>query len=296
MIFDMTRRSSGGGSGPSASDAILTVTVPTGSTVTMTKGGVTLTPTMWVQAADNTLDFALFVIAPSLFDAVNAWTVTATLGTASASKTIIISASAEYDVQIDYYAPAEYQGVEYLESTTTQYINTGIKVTENYVHIVADFYDVDNGTRNWGSMNNSSPYNFTGFPYISSTGQEQLYIGTDTPNAPFGKNTRHELDLVADNGNYSLTIDGATTTGTYGGTVANNYNVFLFTCNVAGILSGITKQRHQKFKVMDSTGTALVDLRAVSRKSDSVLGYWDAVSRTMLTNAGTGSFIAGPNI
>lgn len=98
MIFDMTRRSSGGG--PSASDAILTVTVPTGSTVTMTKGGVTLTPTMWVQAADPTLDCALFVIPASMFDSQNAWTVTATLGAKTISDTITISSNKQYDLFI----------------------------------------------------------------------------------------------------------------------------------------------------------------------------------------------------
>ena len=101
MIFDMTRRSSGGG-GPSASDAILTVTVPTGSTVTMTKGGVTLTPTMWVHAADPTLDCALFVIAPAQFDSVNPWTITATLGTYTASDTVIISSNKQYDLALSY--------------------------------------------------------------------------------------------------------------------------------------------------------------------------------------------------
>ena len=100
MIFVVG--SSGGGGGPSSSDAILTVTVPTGSTVTATKGGVTLTPTMWVQAADPTLDCALFVIAPSLFDAVNAWTVTATLGTDSASDTVMISSNKQYDLALSY--------------------------------------------------------------------------------------------------------------------------------------------------------------------------------------------------
>lgn len=92
----------GGSGGPSSSDAILTVTVPTGSTVTMSKGGVTLTPTMWVQAADNNLDVALFVISPNLFDSQNAWTVTATLETDSASDTVIIDAAAEYEIVLSY--------------------------------------------------------------------------------------------------------------------------------------------------------------------------------------------------
>lgn len=102
MIFDMTRRSSGGGSGPSASDAILTVTAPTGSTVTATKGGVTLTPTMWVQAADATLDCALFVISPSLFDSQNPWTVTATLVQDTAVDTVTISENKQYDVFLSF--------------------------------------------------------------------------------------------------------------------------------------------------------------------------------------------------
>lgn len=97
----ITLGGSGGGSGPSASDAILTVTVPTGSTVTAVKGGVTLTPTMWVQAADATLDCALFVIAPAQFDSVNPWTVTATTGTIATAKTVIVSTNKSYDLTID---------------------------------------------------------------------------------------------------------------------------------------------------------------------------------------------------
>lgn len=88
----------GGGGGPSSSDAILTVTVPTGSTVTATKGGVTLTPTMWVQAADASLDCALFVIVPAQFDSANPWTVTATDGTNTHSKNVTIDANKQYDI------------------------------------------------------------------------------------------------------------------------------------------------------------------------------------------------------
>lgn len=99
-VFNMV--GGGGGGSIKDTDAILTVTVPTGSTVTATKGGVTLTPTMWVQAADNTLDCALFVIAPSMFDSQNAWTVTATLGTSTASNTVMISSNEQYDLFLSY--------------------------------------------------------------------------------------------------------------------------------------------------------------------------------------------------
>ena len=100
--FITRRGGTGGGGGPTTSDAILTVTVPTGSTVTMTKGGVTLTPTMWVQAADNTLDCALFVIGPSLFDAQNAWTVTASLSDDQATDEVTIDAAEQYALELSY--------------------------------------------------------------------------------------------------------------------------------------------------------------------------------------------------
>lgn len=103
LVFNMVGGGSGGGSGPSASDAILTVTVPTGSTVTAAKGGTTLTPTMWVQAADATLDCALFVIHPAQFDATTPWTVTATLITDSATATVLIDSSKQYDLELSYH-------------------------------------------------------------------------------------------------------------------------------------------------------------------------------------------------
>ena len=92
----------GSGGALSASDAILVVTAPTGSTVTATKGGVTITPTIWVTAEDPTLDCAIFSIKPSLFDSVNPWTVTATLGTDTASDTVIIDDNKEYDLELSY--------------------------------------------------------------------------------------------------------------------------------------------------------------------------------------------------
>jgi len=92
----------GGGGGLSDTDAVLTVSVPTGSTVTAVKGGITLTPTIWVQDADNTLDYAIFSISPSMFDAVNPWTVTGTRGTDSDSQTVTISTNKQYEVSLSY--------------------------------------------------------------------------------------------------------------------------------------------------------------------------------------------------
>lgn len=107
-----------GGAGLKDTDAVLVVTVPTGSSVTATKGGVTLTPTMWVTDADPTLDCAIFSIKSSLFDAANPWTVTATLGTGTASDTVIIDSNKQYDVGPIRYPLVLYDsGNQYVDVT-----------------------------------------------------------------------------------------------------------------------------------------------------------------------------------
>lgn len=100
--MSLTLNMVGGGGKLKGTDAVLVVTVPTGSTVTATKGGTTLTPTMWVKAADQTLDCAIFSIPASKFDSTTPWTVTATLGTDSASDNVTIDSNKQYDLEIIY--------------------------------------------------------------------------------------------------------------------------------------------------------------------------------------------------
>ena len=93
---------SGGGGAPTASDAILLVTTPANSVVTMTKGVDTRVPTIWLQAVDPTMETALFVIEAADFDSQNAWTVTATLGTSTASNTVVIDSNKQYSLTLIY--------------------------------------------------------------------------------------------------------------------------------------------------------------------------------------------------
>lgn len=97
LTFNMV---GGGGGKLKGTDAVLVVTVPTGSTVTATKGGATLTPTMWVKAADATLDCAIFSISASQFDSTTPWTITATNGVNTASDTVLITTNKEYEVTL----------------------------------------------------------------------------------------------------------------------------------------------------------------------------------------------------
>lgn len=103
MSLTLNMVGGGGGGKLKDTDAVLIVTVPAGSTVTATKGGTTLTPTMWVKAADASLDCAIFSIPASQFDSATPWTITATMGTQSESGTVLITTNKEYEVTLSYY-------------------------------------------------------------------------------------------------------------------------------------------------------------------------------------------------
>lgn len=110
LTFNMV---GGGGGGLKNTDAVLIATVPTGSTVTATKSGTTLTPNIWTKAADSTLDCAIFSISASQFDGTTPWTVTASLGSNTASTTVLIVTNDEYDVALSYYLYAWKYGGSY---------------------------------------------------------------------------------------------------------------------------------------------------------------------------------------
>ena len=93
----------GGGGGLAATDALLRVQAPAQSTVTITKGAVTKSDAGHENADDHTVYDYYFIIHQSQFDSVNAWTVTATDGTDTATDTVIIDAADEYDVALNYY-------------------------------------------------------------------------------------------------------------------------------------------------------------------------------------------------
>lgn len=95
------RCNTGGGGSMSANDAILRVQAPAGSTVTISKGGVSKSDGGHPNAVTSSIYDYYFIIHQSQFDS-TAWTVTATLGSDTASDTIVINAAKEYNLSLEY--------------------------------------------------------------------------------------------------------------------------------------------------------------------------------------------------
>lgn len=185
--------------------------------------------------------------------------------------------------------PSEYTQVEYIKSSGTQYINTGIALNDTmtirikYDYISAGFVF---GSRVGSSIGYSGITNEIAgkyVKYIIRYGNKIIYKQDTAPAGTVNV-------VISPNG---VTLNGAdVSTTTYG----NNFyagNCYLFTVNNNG--SPYTGEFAVNL-IRRFTIDNIIDLVPCRRKSDNVLGMYDLVNDTFLTNAGKGTFTAGPDV
>ena len=109
-----------GGSGLSVHAAVLHVNAPTGSTITLAKGGVTvkvLDPSRsHVNAEKNTRADWYYCVSPGNY---GTWTVTATRSSDTVSKTISIDSNVQYEVELTYDLFIVKDGVALVSATSS---------------------------------------------------------------------------------------------------------------------------------------------------------------------------------
>lgn len=184
--------------------------------------------------------------------------------------------------------PAEYTQLEYIESTGTQYIDTGvvpkttlsIKIKYNILQLASS-----NNIAIFGSISSQ-----TGL-FSGVAGSPSVYYintgATSLSDIPFAFNTIREEEYIND----TMIRDGVTYTTDP--IIENNISMTLFGRNTGSEIARIGTLRIYYFTLYDN-GVLIQNLIPAKRNSDNVLGMYDTVSGTFLTNAGTGTFTAGP--
>ena len=183
--------------------------------------------------------------------------------------------------------PDGYTELEYLQSTGTQYIDSGVK-GDSDVRVTADFEITafDSGTTFvFGAQGTNSIRYTLG---MTSAGAFRSDFGTAmTSGSAASLNTRYAADKngnVCTVGGQTLTSAAATFTGTT--------NIYLFGRSYSSIsCSKIKMYRCKMYKA-----GALVRDFIPARNSSGTLGLYDTVNGTFYTNAGTGTFVAGAEI
>ena len=199
--------------------------------------------------------------------------------------------------------PSGYQQLEYLESTGTQYINTG-KVPQDtyeyrfkYALTAFDAYKgpfcaysaeaantvriiPDNGSNSnvliyFNCKAGGGNLNITGL----TSAANQIVEGSLSKKSYYLKNITSNIVKSDSNATDLFPTKGTAITA----------NMCLF-----GYSGYISKSRIYYFDTYNN-GACIQKLVPAKRLSDNVLGMYDVISKTFFTNAGTGTFTAGPN-
>jgi hypothetical protein len=199
----------------------------------------------------------------------------------------------------DKILPDEYEELEYIQSTGTQWIDTNhiwqsinrkveckINITSHTSksHIFASTSNT-NGTDYW-DLNPYSSGNNNYMTYIDRT-----YYGTISLQI----NKDYVLDYNLSGNTIFTTYNGTSINQLSVPTIPNAVNsVYIFHVNGASNYNPL-KGKLYYFKMFDN-GVMVRNFIPAKRKSDNVIGMYDIITQTFFTNAGTGTFTAGPAI
>ena len=181
--------------------------------------------------------------------------------------------------------PAGYTRLQYIESTGTQWIDTGIKLASTDV-IFTEF-------------KNTTSSSYGGLYGVYKSGQSSAFYANQTYYAYDGNNTKIDTTISVDANWHKLTHDFVQGIFQLDNTI-KNFTPFTFTNTVNNHLFerysssyGYNFTGAVKIYRISRNGNLVRDLIPAKRNSDNVVGMYDTVSKTFFTNAGTGTF-TGP--
>ncbi len=195
--------------------------------------------------------------------------------------------------------PKEYTQVDYIESSGTQYIDTGILPSEN-IGFEIDFTPHNDMNRTtaktiFGSRTTwkSNGYQLTTYTEGSLNGGHFLFGTNDTASlirhsAYMQKDVRCQISFL--NGIFKSANGNETNIQ---GTFSNvNKNIYLFGCIERTNPFELSTTTLYRLKFYD-IGNLIRDFIPCYRNSDNEVGLYDLVNDVFYTNQGTGNFIAG---
>lgn len=205
------------------------------------------------------------------------------------------------------WLPSAYQGVEYIQSSWTQYIDTGYILTSN------PWFDIDFAFIWWDSNswipiywarnNYTNSYDHSGFfcLYVNSS---SYYV---TPNYAWFDPWTSSWVVISSNTKYNIFNDkwqfylnwfletSASTTNTYTSVVWRNFLLFANNNNDWTVQVRNCQMKLYGCKLYNNW-TLVRDFIPCYRKSDSVIWMYDTVNNQFYTNAWTWAFTKWPDV
>lgn len=209
--------------------------------------------------------------------------------------------------EVEQGLPAEYQEVEYIQSSGTQYIDTGVSLRDydQNLDVVIDMDTLSTTSGVQGLSNNaqSGKYWFSLPEFDGSTWYLQMAAGTWATVPRVTGRTLLKANSktgVIQAGNNSRTVRSDSFVSA-AGTSTNNGNLYLFASNNWG---GTPQPVNGRFSARlysavfknATTGDVIKNLVPCYRKADGEIGLYDKANQEFITNAGSGTFTKGADV
>ena len=182
--------------------------------------------------------------------------------------------------------PQEYQAVEHIESTGTQWLDIGVTINTATDAVELVFQNTESVVYKWffGEHDTNARFGL-------GSGD-----GVNKRNVAYGNNTYKVTDAQFYNSQHNFSanangvfLDNAKIANFV--SFASTSTLYLFNLNLSGgnytAAAKVWSYKHTR------NGVAIRDLVPCYRKSDGKVGMYDTVTETFFTNAGTGEFSYG---
>lgn len=177
--------------------------------------------------------------------------------------------------------PSGYTQLEYIESTGTQYISTGITPTEN-TKVVIEFNSSSSSGVVFGQ---DSGYKVNAFMFAMTV----VVFESTKKNISISANAKHIVQVAPK----AFKVDNGSSQYIYANKVNAAYPMFLFGNNRNGKFSEGVAMKLYSFKVYEND-VLIADY--IPCKQGNAVGLYDDVAGAMNLPLGTGDFTAGPSI
>lgn len=193
--------------------------------------------------------------------------------------------------------PSEYQQVEWVGSTGTQYINTGIIPNDEFgMKLIATntapqivsldymFLGIRQNNKRWflAQSYNSWYYGWNNYHYVAINDSVQNVFSTISLNY---KNDRKYI------------VEGGRTVNLTESLYSNfTASAFVFAANDGNNNAIYQAKCKIQFAEITNGNNVIANYVPCYRKSDGEIGMYDTVSATFFTNAGTGTFTKGADV
>ena len=224
------------------------------------------------------------------------YTFTATRqGTTITKEVVLNDDTQEYIINLSMFIGM--QQIEYIESTGTQYIDTGVVFNVDNVKLVLDWENTTSTTAAMAIFGAYREKERSIIPCIRPNGDkmEVQVANTVTNSYTYSIDTRHSLEVTVNGTAVSYKVDNGTTGSfTYRGTFNTTETNYLFAFYRKDIgARDLFTGKIYACKIYDND-TLVRDFIPI--KDDTGHGaLYDKVTQQIFYNSGTGDFICGPN-